>query len=556
MGMQSVGVSYTNKDAQTTSDSRTYGCTGTTQSPCQPTYTQPFTTNVDNLPEGNAAIGSTATDVLGKAAVASPTVTVKVDRTAPTGTLTVPPEAAYGTTSFSGTMTDPLSGPGRWVLEATADGTLNWQQVCAATQPIADGTWSCSWNTDTTAEGTYQLRARLEDSVSAANGGPNVAFTDSASIQIDRTAPVFPTSTSVGSNYVADTDTVIVDWDTASDPNLADGSEGSGVGAYEYRLRVNGGAWSDAITTADITAAVPSANPGDTIDVDLKAYDMARNPTTSQMLQLTARSDCLNATDIGFLSECQTSEMDQPDSTPDEEVDLIEQPTLLAAGNARRFTIDVAGGPWTTIRNAPNSLVIGNAMDGWTFDRTRGTYNDTPGVPNSDLGWRAGKIHGLFDSCGWIQEKSESGAADKFVDSDCPAKTEARISQRVIAPGYNCMGCNRGTRLKLIRPTPMWANVTPNPSQGRPKEPNGSPIRTISQADVDRDYYVDWRYVTKPIPYRRNFIMVRDVGFDKSSARKDNANGVWVFIKRSALPRGLCQKSVVTVASGCGSTTT
>lgn len=102
----------------------------------------------------------------------------------------------------------------------------------------------------------------------------------------------------------------------------------------------------------------------------------------------------------------------------------------------------------------------------------------------------------------------------------------------------------------------MWANVTPSPSQGRPRTPNGSPIRTISQAAVDRGYYVDWRYVTKPIAFGRNFIMVRDVGFDKSNARQDNANGVWVFIKRSALPRGLCQKSVVTVASGCGSTTT
>ena len=79
MGMRSVGITYPNQ----TSDTRTFWCTGTTQSPCQPTYTQTFTTNVDNLPEGLAAIGSTATDVLAKPAATSPAVTVKVDRSAP-----------------------------------------------------------------------------------------------------------------------------------------------------------------------------------------------------------------------------------------------------------------------------------------------------------------------------------------------------------------------------------------------------------------------------------------------------------------------------------------
>lgn len=102
----------------------------------------------------------------------------------------------------------------------------------------------------------------------------------------------------------------------------------------------------------------------------------------------------------------------------------------------------------------------------------------------------------------------------------------------------------------------MWANVTPNPAEGRPTAANGDPIRTIGKADVERGYYVDWRYVTKPVLWARNFIMVRDVGFDKDQARTDNANGVWVFIRRSSLPRGLCQKSQVTVLTGCGSPTT
>jgi hypothetical protein len=199
MGMQSVGVSYTNKDGQASGASRTYGCTGTTQSPCQPTYTQTFTTNVDNLPEGNATIGSTATDVLNKAAVTSPTVTVRVDRSRPALTSPSGPlwdardrsddhrymglyEAAY---ALHASSSDTYSGIKN--IEVYVDGQSQASRGGLANGPVLD--WTLQ--PDNYADGTHTVKIVTRDNVDGTPGAPD-RHTDSTSfaITVDRRGDV------------------------------------------------------------------------------------------------------------------------------------------------------------------------------------------------------------------------------------------------------------------------------------------------------------------------------------------------------------------------------
>lgn len=399
-----------------------------------------------------------------------------------------------------------------------------------------------------------------------------------------------------------------VDWDPADDPLLADGSPGSGVGSYTYRYRLDGGAWSAPVDTGAFVVDVPSAREGDTLELQVWARDLVGNVSAAVSATTKVAGPCEEPTANGFPAECQTEELtedfteegaelepiadddgsttwrddpadpfDQGDDyerlVPDEvdETDAMlaaginplarmqaaappQAPSAAATYPGHSYRISVGGGGWTTVRNKWNSVVIGNAHTGWTFRQVGDDedYND-----EQVISWRRGQVSGGFRfNCGWVQRK-------RFIkqplgDSVTDCTPMRAVPQSVLSDGYNCHRvpdgpdaddkpdepCTSGTRTRIRRPTPMWANVFPNPAQSssiaRPTTV-GKPIRNIGPRRVSRGWYVDWRYTTKPVEFGGvKFVLVRDVGPNPERARTDNSNGVWVFIRRSALPRDLC----------------
>jgi hypothetical protein len=397
-------------------------------------------------------------------------------------------------------------------------------------------TTAITYNTASLPEGVHTLHAKAEDVLGKK--------TDHAwTVRVDRTAPTFASDFSVGTNYVATSQRAVVDWDPATDPAPASGGTPSEINVYRSRYRVNNGSWTSWADTSGLTADVGTTQPGSTVGFEVQAIDNAGNIGPVASRTTTVAADCARPTADGYLGTCQPDDLAQTEDIPDPGADFEPDPSR--AFPSRRYVIRVANNGWTTIRNKHNSLVIGNARDGWSFDQYRGAYDDA-----LYLGWRHGEVLGAFHACGWVRRKNLPDDGDTGYTTTCDR--DLVVPPRQLSDGYNCLACNGGTLRKLIRPTPMWANVSPNPAAGRPLTGLGDPVRTITQADIDRGYYVRWRYVTKKSPLFPNYVMVRDYGYSPSDARP-HGPGVWVFIKRSALPSRLCTR---TSPDGCGGSTT
>jgi hypothetical protein len=135
-------------------------------------------------PEGTSTYTASSTDIVGNSQN-GPSWTVKVDNHAPTGSFTNVPTATNGTASITGTMTDALSGPQDAKVQYQASGSSSWVDACARQATTAD--FTCNWNTAGLAEGTYSVRAELRDKTAVP--GPNVGYTATATVVVDRTPP-------------------------------------------------------------------------------------------------------------------------------------------------------------------------------------------------------------------------------------------------------------------------------------------------------------------------------------------------------------------------------
>lgn len=117
---------------------------------------------------------------------------LRVDNTAPDGSVTAPPAVVTGSRTVNGTLTDAHSGPGSWQLEA--QGGEPWQSACA---PDTSSPYSCLWATDARTpagdpkfpDGRHLLRAQLRDAVDVKNGGPNSGVTATVETIVDNNPP-------------------------------------------------------------------------------------------------------------------------------------------------------------------------------------------------------------------------------------------------------------------------------------------------------------------------------------------------------------------------------
>lgn len=593
MGMLQVGVTHTDKNGATqTTLGGPYGCTGGVGHPCPPALAETFETDVADLPEGtDAKITGYAYDILGKRSDGN-VVSVKIDRSAPTGTIATPPAAARGNATFSGTLADSLSGPGRWIAEVTSNGGSTWSQACSATQAAGDGTWSCSWNTDTAPEGTYQVRARLEDAVTPANGGANVSWVSppedvriKPTIKIDRSAPGAITG---ATGYLNPQNSQVeIHWDLSTDPSLSDGSVGSGIAGYRYRYKRAGVDWSAWLTSDYPWVTLEQGVLAETIQLEVVATDVVGNESPSTSIALNVQNapstaDC-QPHDVGaYATSCAT---DAQRNAPADETDDAEGVHLTPISDAtlrstttpprRGYIIHVAapsaaaaGSPvlyvppdgkrWTTIRNSPGAYVLGQAHDGWTVYADQAANGQSSCCPAGTLqNWRRGVVYAddgplktpvdFGMGCGWIVlDNLDSGPdLDQLVNCN-----EHRFDLGRFSAVYNCprtipegatARCAHGsaTNIQTVGGTDLCADVG--------LQPDGTTHGCLysvtnadgSQAHLARGKCVEWRYITSD----NEWALVKIRG-------RSNPNASWVFVPRSALKPDAQLPNILTRGAG------
>ena len=184
----------------------------------------------------------------------SATITVRVDNTNPTGSVTSPVGGAdvRGTITLTGSSAD-AGGSGV--------ATVQFQR-----SPIGAGTWTnqaASWNTTAQADGQYDLRVLTTD-----NAGNSFTST-TITIRVDNTAP-----TATMGNPGADLGGTVTLTSTTNDG-------GSGLASVTYQLSpANANTWTNQAASWDTTSS-----PDGLYDLRVIAVDNAGNSTTSAVVE-------------------------------------------------------------------------------------------------------------------------------------------------------------------------------------------------------------------------------------------------------------------------------
>ncbi len=194
-------------------------------------------------PDGSYQLRAQLSDASEPPATApTATITVLVDNTAPTGSLTAPSYIG-GTSSISGTAEDSGSGVASWQLQIAAEGSSEWASACPEqTTPTSGTTYACDVNTTGFSDGSYQLRAVITD---RAGNGYTTSVVDTS---IDNTPPTGSLDTVAEGEYTYGTISL---QGTAADT-------GSGVASWTPQVEpVGGGTWADVCSeqTTPITGS-------------------------------------------------------------------------------------------------------------------------------------------------------------------------------------------------------------------------------------------------------------------------------------------------------------
>ena len=111
------------------------------------------------------------------------TITVLVDNTPPTGSVSTPSDL-HGAQTVSGTASDTGSGVASWQLQIAPEGSSSWTDACPAQEtPSSGSTYRCTVEGFSYTDGAYQLRALITDVAG------NTHTTTPASTTIDNAAP-------------------------------------------------------------------------------------------------------------------------------------------------------------------------------------------------------------------------------------------------------------------------------------------------------------------------------------------------------------------------------
>ncbi len=114
----------------------------------------------------------------------TPSITILVDNTPPTGSVAPPTYIGGVGATVDGTAKDSGSGVQSWQLQIAPEGSSEWMNACPAqTSPTSGETYQCSVDTTGLAEGAHSLRAIVTDRAG------NEYTTSAKSTMVDNTPP-------------------------------------------------------------------------------------------------------------------------------------------------------------------------------------------------------------------------------------------------------------------------------------------------------------------------------------------------------------------------------
>jgi hypothetical protein len=128
-------------------------------------------------------------------------------------------------------------------------------------------------------EGNVTLEARAEDDAG------NIGASEPWTLRVDRTAPGEATNIRIA-RFDGAGGTATVAWEPGADPQLADGSPGTGVRSYAFRFRVGTGSWS-ALEITSVPEFEVAATLGEIVDVEVRSVDAAGNASAGVAATLT-----------------------------------------------------------------------------------------------------------------------------------------------------------------------------------------------------------------------------------------------------------------------------
>jgi RHS repeat-associated protein len=129
-------------------------------------YSCSWNTATGSYPDGNYELraklagGSLAVEET----ALTPTTTMLVDNTAPTGSVTEPAHDVDGHPLIVGTASDSGSGVQSWQLQIASESSSEWTNACPAqSAPLNGDGYGCTVNTTSYTDGSYKLRTVITD---------------------------------------------------------------------------------------------------------------------------------------------------------------------------------------------------------------------------------------------------------------------------------------------------------------------------------------------------------------------------------------------------------
>lgn len=334
MGMKTIKLTSLNRNGGTDEKAQSSPCTGTRLARCpatwnksEPAYSPSFPYSVDELPEGIDHFGVKAVDIVENEslpeggpdeAVVPPT---KVDRTPPANVAATGELAGLANGYINGqgaktvgvSATDNLSGirslsledEGRGILATYTPPSCVFTPLREDQCPLQAGE-TLSVDTGQMPEGANHLRVVAEDLAG------NVADGETWTVYLDRTAPSFAMPFEISVVRPPESASPFVLLPDASDPPLADGSPGSGVGSYVYRYSLNGGVFTAWTTSPGPYFEATDGIAGQTIAVEAFATDRVGNQG-----EVMSASEVIPPEESGPLES--EEEQDEEEQEPPEE---------------------------------------------------------------------------------------------------------------------------------------------------------------------------------------------------------------------------------------------
>jgi hypothetical protein len=331
--------------------------------------TSPYSCSFDTttVADGAYDFRATATDAAGNQTTSAVIASRTIDNSAPSSvTMTNPGSPLRATVTLNASATDTGGGIANVQIQRSPAGLGTWTTICTDTT----APYSCSFDTTTVADGSYDFRAVATDNSN--NSTASVAVTARL---IDNTAPAVAL-TNPGSP-LRGTFTL--------NATATDGGSGMVSVVFAYKLS-SGSTWTTIATdtTSPYSASWATAGLNNTYDIRAVATDVAGNQSTSAVTGIVIDNTAPTAVDIQTANGGGT--LGRPDAGDTITYTFSEpmRPTSILAGwsgasTAMIFRLSNGGTDRMRARNPGNTanLPLGSVTIGTAWVTTTANFNAT-----------------------------------------------------------------------------------------------------------------------------------------------------------------------------------